>query len=675
MSQTVNTKGLVRSLDIQPDEYLLPLFEVVVNAIQSVEDCDGGNKGLIQIQIIRSGQLEVMEDSGEVRYPPILGFKVTDNGQGFISRRYQAFNRAFTDFNIEKGGKGVGRYTVLACFGSMNVQSVFKEDGKLYKRHFKFDVVNDISPEDNLIETSNESVSTQITLSNYLPKFYKHIEILNISPEIIASDIVDHCLLYFMDSKVPTIELRDINNKSIVLNDYFKETIKFDRHREKLKLNDDEELNLDYIRRYDKKVHLLNLCANNRLVQKKSISSSIPSFVNPIRDSENQNFFLSVYATGNYLDEGVNSQRNKFWISEKGDQKTAFESFAVEEIIQRISDQIRDTYSEYLKKSSTERDERVRNFILNPKRPRLAYKHLIDVEGAFDGIASNATNDKIESELHKMSYNLEKKRAKAFERVFAKKRYDKKEFGEIISKLLSEEASFSKGKLADMLIQRKSVIKLFTKYLEWRSDENYMLEEDLHNIIFTMGADSSSMPNGYHNLWLLDERLTFYNYISSDKQLRTNKHIESDSAKEPDLFIYDFPWAYGSKPKNPNATVIFEFKRPGRDMNTKEDKKLDSQILEYYEKLLESKAKDQKGNFLHLENNTPKYGYVICELHKDLIEYNTVWNGFKPTPQGTIFKINPDLNLYIEVMTFQDVLDSVEERHQAFFQSLGIENL
>jgi len=80
-----------------------------------------------------------------------------------------------------------------------------------------------------------------------------------------------------------------------------------------------------------------------------------------------------------------------------------------------------------------------------------------------------------------------------------------------------------------------------------------MLEEDLHNIIFSMGAESKSMPNKYHNLWLLDERLTFNSYTTSDKQLRTNKHVDSDSQKEPDLMIYDFPWAYPDAPNNINS--------------------------------------------------------------------------------------------------------------------------
>lgn len=43
-------------------------------------------------------------------------------------------------------------------------------------------------------------------------------------------------------------------------------------------------------------------------------------------------------------------------------------------------------------------------------------------------------------------------------------------------------------------------------------------------------------------------------------------------------------------------------------MNTSEDKKLDSQVLEYFEKLLESKAKSDKGKLLNIQKLHPNLG-------------------------------------------------------------------
>jgi hypothetical protein len=303
------------------------------------------------------------------------------------------------------------------------------------------------------------------------------------------------------------------------------------------------------------------------------------------------------------------------------------------------------------------------------------YRHLLAIDRIFDDIPANATDERIETELHKKVYQLEQKRAKAFDKAFAKRQYDKEAFSDIINNVLKEEAQFSADKLADLMIRRKAVIKLFKQYLEWRSEDNYMMEKDLHNIIFTMGAESDKMPRDYHNLWLLDERLAFHRYTTSNRPLRTNPHMELDSQKETDLLIYDFPWAYTDNPTSVNSLVVFEFKRPGRDMQTSKDRKLDSQVEEYFEKLMESKAVSKNGRFLNVQDTTPKFGYVVCDLHKELVEYNTKHNYFKKTPYNTLYKINPDINMYIEVMSYETMVDFAEKRHDSFFQALGIDNL
>ena len=38
MAQTLNIRGFVAGIEIEPDEYLLPLQEAIVNSIQSIED-------------------------------------------------------------------------------------------------------------------------------------------------------------------------------------------------------------------------------------------------------------------------------------------------------------------------------------------------------------------------------------------------------------------------------------------------------------------------------------------------------------------------------------------------------------------------------------------------------------------------------------------------------------
>lgn len=679
MGQTFNIRGFVAGIDIDPDEYLLPIHEVIVNSIQSIEDMTEPKDGIISIKVIRGKQL-ALKGINEKPYCPIEGFEIYDNGVGFINNRFQAFNDAFTELNKGKGCKGVGRYTVLACFGSMEINSTFHENNKWLKRSFKFGI-SGVSPEndENLSKASDLKQGTVVKLNNYKKNFQEYINKNKVELNEIAERIIEHCLLYFISNTAPQIRIYNENEleKSFFLNDNFKSVVKFDKEVKSVKLNNvKEKFSINYLRNYNNRTHSFHLCANKREVGKKtSISNYIPSFVQGLQDEVKNKYFLSVYVTSDYLDEKANYQRNKFSLPQKTEDKTVFDEISIDELFKDVSDDVRMEYSDAILTADKEKNTRIHNYILDPKNPRLAYKHLLSVDKIFDDIPGNATDERLEIELHKKVFHLEQKRSKAFEKAFSKKKYDKEEFSDIVHNVLKEEAAFSAGKLADLTVRRKAVIKLFRKYLDWRNDENYMLEEDLHNIIFTMGAESKAMPQDYHNLWLLDERLTYHSFTTSDKQLRTNEHIKTNSQKETDLLIYDFPWAYSDDAGNVNSLVVFEFKRPGRDMNTTKDKKLDSQVEEYFEKLMQSEAKSEKGRFLNIKDTTPKFGYIICDLHKDLIEYNEKHNFFRKTPYNTLYKINEKLNQYFEVMSYEDMLDFADKRHTAFFKALGIDNL
>lgn len=563
----------------------------------------------------------------------------------------------------------------------MDVESMFLVNSVKHRRKFKFDSINGVTPEANNLEIFSDDFefSTKISLNNFKKQYYDYVVEKRIELEDIAHGIIQHSLLYFVSDNVPVIRIFNDNQKddAIILNDLFKEIIKFDKEPKVVKIGTIKTpFTLNYLRNYKNKSHSFHLCANQREVGNKiNCSNYIPSFVPPLQDSKGKEYYISVYITGKFLDEKANMQRNRFNLPTKSDDKNQFDEVSLDELLEETSNDVQLQYKDFIVAAEKVKSERITNYILNPKNPRLAYKHLLSVENVFNDIPANISDERLESELHKKTFQLEQKRSKVFEKAFSKKKYDKEEFGTVVMNILKEEAAFSIGKLADYVIRRKAIINLFKKYLEWRDNENYMLEEDLHNIIFTMGAETSNMPCEFHNLWLLDERLTFHSYTTSDKQLRTDKHIDSDSQRETDLLIYDFPWAFSDNQDSINSLVVFEFKRPGRDMNTSKDKKLESQVELYFEKLMESKAKSDKGRYLKIQENTPKFGYIICDLHNELIDYNTKHNYFKKTPYNTLYKINESLNMYFEVMDYQTLIDFAEKRHNAFFKALGIDNL
>jgi hypothetical protein len=72
IEQNINFKGLINSIDIKPDDFLLPLHEVIVNSIQSIEDrVNPSEKGSIIIRIHRNFQEELQLEEGQEKYNPI----------------------------------------------------------------------------------------------------------------------------------------------------------------------------------------------------------------------------------------------------------------------------------------------------------------------------------------------------------------------------------------------------------------------------------------------------------------------------------------------------------------------------------------------------------------------------------------------------------------------------
>lgn len=681
IQQVVNPAGLVSSLEIKPDEFLLPLHEVVVNAIQSIEDSNNKNAGKIIIRVKRGNQIKLDVDGAEHVYSPILGFSVEDNGSGFNNDRFRAFSQPYTNFNLKKGGKGMGRYTVLACFGNMEVESTFSEDNNTCTRNVKFDIINGLQKSPDVIapETKKEN-RTIVKLNNYRDEYYNLIKKEKIEIADVSEAIIQHCLLYFINTTAPTIYILDENermDRAVVLNDIFKSVISIEREEKNISLQElKDSFNISYVRNYDSgQSHSIHLCANNRQVgNKQALTTFLPSF-RELYDENKKKYFLSLYVTSDFLNGKVHPQRNKFTLPEGKDKKKPFDETSLEELFTGLSENVRLHYNTQIDTAEKEKNERIKKYILDPNKPRLRYRHLLNVPEAFDDIPINASDEVLEAKLHEKEYRLEVSRDKAFNKVFKAKKYDKDEFGKVIHDVLAQEAAFSKDKLADLMIKRKSVMKLFEKYLQWRNDKNFMLEEDLHNIIFTMGAQKDDMPVDYHNLWLLDERFTFHTHVSSDTKTKKIKRIKSDGVKESDILIYDFPWAYNDNVDKINSLVVFEFKRPGRKMKTKDDKKLDGLVEKYFEDLMKSSARSDNGKLLNIEKTTPKFGYIICEIDNDLKEYNKDWNGFKETPFGHLYKSNPDLNMHFEVMSYEQMLEFASSRHTAFFKALGVEGL
>lgn len=296
----------------------------------------------------------------------------------------------------------------------------------------------------------------------------------------------------------------------------------------------------------------------------------------------------------------------------------------------------------------------------------------------------NLSEDKLEEHLYRISFNARKNVERNIQKFIDNKSVNEEAINEII-KDIKEKTAYDVDSLADYMTRRKAILELLDKFLNADERGEYKLEEDVHNLIFPLGLTNNDVDYENHNLWLLDERFITYRFIASDRPITA--YSQKKSKKELDLLlidspqIFDNPISFGDRSSGEiNSMVIFEFKRPGSTAHQKRKTDYRWQFSDligpYFEEFLyQPDKKNYKGNQVVLHKTTPKFGFVILDvIPPQLAEYN-LDNGWKRTPFGTFFYINPAINLHIEVMTFRKLLDFSVNRHNPFFDKLFTGNI
>ena len=658
----LNVRRKVGEINLKPNEYLLPLFEVIVNAIHAIEESQKSS-GLIEIEIIRDEKQQELDEQFE-RNHPITSFIVKDNGIGFNNKEFTAFNESYTDRKLTKGGKGVGRFTVLSAFNAMEIESYFSvEDNKIYCRKFTFSVDKEITNEEPVL-TDRKETGSIIKLCRYHTSF---LEKSSVSLDTVCEEIVSNLLVFFLTGSMPEVLVTD---KGVThdLSIYYRNFLS-DNRIDKVEINK-VPFKFYFLKRLkSREPHQIYLCAHNRLVKTIPIKKLVPNLYKPITES-GQDYVVSIFVTSNYLDNNLNELRNTFTFPNKTSEKNGdfTRNISLEEIEEAVSQSVNKEYEPLIAEVEKDKFKQIMEHILSEKG--IEYRHLLDEEESLSTISpENLSPEKLDAELHHINYQLEKKHRADVVKILNKSVDNTEEYHQELHRVLIDEKKFSQSKLANYVIHRNVILKVFEKFLEWNEENfKYKKEEDLHNIIFPMGGDNDNVPFNKHNLWLLDERLTFHTYAASDRPLNTLKTVDTPSRKEGDLIIFDKRWVY-SPDDEFSSLVIFEFKRPGLALGDN----IEKQVVEYFQRIVEGNAKTYKGKIIDVDDNTPKFGYIVCEIPKFLRENLIKWQGYKETPNQTLFKYLPDVNMYLEVMSFHHIHKSATERHKAFFRMLGID--
>lgn len=180
------------------------------------------------------------------------------------------------------------------------------------------------------------------------------------------------------------------------------------------------------------------------------------------------------------------------------------------------------------------------------------------------------------------------------------------------------------------------------------------------------------------NLWLVNERLAFHGFLASDKTIRSMPITGADGTKEPDLLglnVYDNPILVNEGSKLPLASiVVVEIKRPMRDnFGPGEEDDPVEQAVGYLRRVRNGEVKTHLGRPVPESNEIPGFCYIIADLTPTLIRRCLDVHDLTATHDHSgFFGYKKHTKAFIEVMSFDQLLNAAKERNRAFFDKLGL---
>ncbi len=665
----VNIKRAVENIRANTTVYT-PVVEMIVNAIQAIDEANRiGGRVLIRVQ--RSKQAEL--DSS---LPEVSSFEIEDNGIGFTAAHRDSFDTLYTDRKIGEGGKGFGRFTGLKYFEDLHVKSIYLDNGEFKARNFSMGKNNDIIVREKVAVSEKRETGTVVALSALKKKgrsFDKKLP-------TIARNLVERLLPYFItqDYVCPEIVLSEQDGSGAIrLNDFVSNElsamireIEIERKTFTVKAFDSEETFLVRVfKLYSPKNQKskIGLVAHKREVSGSAIHKYIPEFEDEFYEKDSRgeidrerNYIIKAYVFSPYLDRNVSLERGGFEFQMESDLVLGIAQAEIERPAAEIT---REAMGSDITLRQEKKMERVQSYV-DEQAPW--HKTMLD-KIDLSGMPCNPTNEEIETRLQKEKFAQEIEIKRGVAKLLAERNLEnvKESVLEIVGKI----SDTSKNDLIHYIALRRKILDIFDKSLEVDDTGAYSSEGVVHDIIFPRKGNTEITLIHDHNLWIVDERLNFTNYVSSDVPLN------GKNTERPDLLVYNRRVLFRGDNEASNPITIFEFKKPQRDdfVNPSSQEDPVQQIVRYVNNIRDGKYTTPQGRKMLVAENTPFYGYVVCDLTPKVEAWLEREKDFKPMPDRLgWFKWMGNINLYVEVISWDKVLKDAKMRNQIFFQKLGI---
>ena len=674
MALTTSLAGRVRNTSLPKSHALLPLLEAVVNGIQAIDARSGDDleRGRLSVRIQRSPQ-EGLDlgpaGPGHVALKPIVGFIVEDNGVGFTPENMISFETLDSDHKAAIGCRGVGRLLWLKAFDRVSIRSTYEDEaGSLRGRQFRFSVEGEVESEGEADGVGD--VGTIVSLDGFKKPFRQSAAK---TVDAIARETFEHCIWYFLrPGGAPDITVID-DDKTVSLDNLLKDFVfsampmtSIDVKGEKFDM-----VNLCLKSSTRNSAPRLYWCAASRVVMEENLTSKVPGLYGRLKDDASSPFTYVCYLSSDFLDNRVRADRTAFDIAERVPGATLVEDLSLDDIREGVLKEVERILATPLSAAREEGKARVNEFVSN-RAPR--YRPVLSrLESLGVTVDPSIKDHDLELLLHGNLQKLEADAIAEGQAVFAEvgsARLDT----ERLNRYLDTVKDINQSDLAAYVSRRRVILDMLTKLI--RSDEGkYSREDAIHSLLIPMRTDSNEIGTDASNLWIIDERLAFHDYLASDKTLKSMPITGSESTKEPDVLatrLVNSPVlaAEGEKLPLPSIVVI-EIKRPMRN-DASEDKDPIQQCLDYVRRVRAGGVKTASGRPIPETHEAPAFCYVVADLTPTMVD-RCKYASLRPTHDGLgYFGFNEPYKAYIEVVSFDRLVNAATERNRAFFDKLGL---
>ncbi|MEU3549879.1 ATP-binding protein [Streptomyces longwoodensis] len=677
MALTTSLAGRVRNTSLPKSHALLPLLEAVVNGIQAIDARFGDDvdRGRLSVRIQRSPQEELdlgPAGPGRVALKPIVGFSVEDNGVGFTPENMTSFETLDSDHKAAIGCRGVGRLLWLKAFDRVSVRSAYEDEaGCLHGRQFRFSVEGEVEPDGEADDLGN--VGTIVSLDGFKKPFQQSAAK---SVDAIAREMFEHCIWYFLrPGGAPDITVTD-DDETISLNNLMDDfvfsampTTSIDVKGEKFDM-----VNLCLKSSTRSPAPRLYWCAASRVVMEENLTSKVPGLYGRLKDEASSPFTYVCYLSSSFLDNHVRADRTAFDIAERVPGATLIEDVSLDDIREGVLKEVERILAGPLSAAREEGKARVHAFVSN-RAPR--YRPVLSrLEPLGVTVDPSIKDHDLELLLHSNLQKLEAAAIAEGQAVFAEDGSAQPEdYAERLTRYLDTVTDINQSDLAAYVSRRRAILDVLTRLIRSDDQGRYSKEDAIHSLLIPMRTDSNEIGTDASNLWIIDERLAFHDYLASDKTLKSMPITGSDSTREPDVLatrLVGSPVlaAEGETLPLPSIVVI-EIKRPMRN-DASEDKDPIQQCLEYVKRVRAGGVKTASGRQIPETHEAPAFCYIVADLTPTMVD-RCKYASLRPTHDGMgYFGFNEPYKAYIEVVSFDRLVNAATERNRAFFDKLGL---